>query len=88
MGCRLVERRQGLGLLLRDTSALEPGIEPPVCTRWLTGRVLISGERPEGAGVQREAAGEGEGSAAAQEPGEPPQGGERGGQEALPGERR
>ena len=59
-----------------------------VCTRWLTDEVLISGERPEDPGVQREAAGEREGPTAAQESGEPPQGGERGGQEALPGERR
>lgn len=43
------------------------------------------GERQKEPGVESEAAGEGEGAAAAQEPGEPPQGRERGRQEALSG---
>lgn len=46
------------------------------------------GEQQKEPGVESEAAGEGEGSAAAQKPGEPPQGWERGRQEALSGERR
>lgn len=46
------------------------------------------GEQQKEPGVKSEAAGEGEGSAAAQKPGEPPQGWERGRQEALSGERR
>lgn len=49
---------------------------------------LLLGDRQKEPGVEPEAAGEREGPAAAQEPGEPPQGRERGRQEALPGERR
>lgn len=50
--------------------------------------IWFLGELQEEPGVESEAARERESPAAAQEPGEPPQGRERGRQEALPGERR
>lgn len=50
-------------------------------------RFSFSGGQQKESGVQSEAAGEGESSAATQEPGEPPQGREWSRQEALPGER-
>lgn len=73
-------------------------MEPQGCESCLIGDVEQSiywlifffflGEQQKESGVESEAAGERESPAAAQEPGEPPQGRERGRQEALPGERR